>query len=88
MFTTLPQVMVTARHVALTSLGVASLLWVTRLSALPLHQPAPPVEALTLLAGGPYQAQGVEVVYFWATWCAPCRESTSLLTKLSALVRS
>jgi len=82
------QITVTTRHATLTSLVIASLFWVTRLSALPLHQPAPPVEALTLLAGGPYQAQGVEVVYFWATWCAPCRESTSLLTKLSALVRS
>ena len=45
---------------------------------------APALTRTAQLAGPAYQARPVEVIYFWATWCAPCKRSTQALTTLAS----
>ena len=47
--------------------------------------PVPPLENIEYLQGTPIDFSGDQkatVIEFWATWCAPCKESAPMLTQL------
>jgi thiol-disulfide isomerase/thioredoxin len=55
--------------------------------AIEVGDPAPPLKINKWIRGGPVdlhagRGKNIYVIEFWATWCAPCRQSIPLLTEL------